>query len=307
MVSATTAPQHFLTLLDLGADELKGLLARSRELKALRSRGVSYEPLRGRTLAMLFSLSSTRTRVAFEAGMQQLGGHAIFLAPDDTQLGRGEPIEDTARVLSQMVDAVMIRTPEQQDIEAFARAASVPVINAMTSKHHPCQLLADVQTFEELRGPIEGKTVAFVGDGHNMCHSYIHAARQFGFHLRIATPKGYEPDPDLVASSNRVEVAETPRDAVAGAHLVVTDVWSSMGHETEERDRRRAFASFQVTRKLLDDADPRTLFMHCLPAHRGEEVSDDLLDDPRSAVWEEAGNRLHSQKALLEYLMLGKR
>ena len=296
--------RHFLSLLDMSPEELKALVARAGELKALRRRGVVYEPLRGRTLAMWFSQSSTRTRVAFEAGMHQLGGHAIFLSPDDTQLGRGEPVEDTARVLSGMVDVVMIRIAEHERLEAFARAATIPVINAMTSRHHPCQLLADVQTFEEARGPIQGRTVAFVGDGYNMCHSYIHAAQQFGFQLRIATPEGYRPDPALLASTNSAELVPTPRDAVRGADLVVTDVWSSIGHDDQKDARRKAFAGFQITRQLLDDAKRDALFMHCLPAHRGEEVSEDLLDDPRSVVWTEAENRLHSQKALLEFLLV---
>ena len=296
--------RHFLSLLDLSPEELKALISRSTELKALRQRGVVYEPLRGRTLAMWFSQSSTRTRVAFEAGMHQLGGHAIFLSPDDTQLGRGEPVEDTARVLSGMVDIVMIRIAEQATLEAFARAASIPVINAMTSKHHPCQLLADVQTFEEARGSIQGRSVAFVGDGYNMCHSYIHAAQQLGFTLRIATPERYRPDPALLAATNNAELVPTPRDAVRGADLVVTDVWSSIGHDDEKATRRKAFAGYQITRKLLDEAKRDALFMHCLPAHRGEEVSEDLLDDPRSIVWTEAENRLHSQKALLEFLLV---
>jgi ornithine carbamoyltransferase len=296
--------RHFLSLLDMSPEELKALIARSSELKALRKRGVLYEPLRGRTLAMWFSQSSTRTRVAFEVGMHQLGGHAIFLSPDDTQLGRGEPVEDTARVLSGMVDVVMIRIAEHDAIEAFANAATIPVINAMTSRHHPCQLLADVLTFEELRGPIHGKTVGFVGDGYNMCNSYIHAAQQFGFTLRIATPDGYRPDPKLLGATNSARLVDTPREAVRGADLVVTDVWSSMGHDEEKEERRRAFSGYQITRKLLDEAKRDVLFMHCLPAHRGEEVSVDLLDDPRSAVWAEAANRLHSQKALLEFLLV---
>jgi ornithine carbamoyltransferase len=296
--------RHFLTLSDLSPEELEALIARATELKALRNRGVLYEPLRGRTLAMCFAQSSTRTRVAFEAGMHQLGGHAIFLSPNDTQLGRGEPVEDMARVLSEMVDVVMVRMADHAALEAFATAASVPVINAMTSRFHPCQLLADVQTFEELRGPIRGRTVAFVGDGYNMCHSYIQAAQQFGFTLRVATPKGYRPDPTLLAASNCAELVDTPHDAVKGADLVVTDVWTSIGHDDQKAERRRAFAGYQIDRELLDAASPDALFMHCLPAHRGEEVSEDLLDDPRSVVWVEAGNRLHSQKALLEFLLL---
>jgi ornithine carbamoyltransferase len=297
-------PRHFLSLLDCSTDELNALVARGIELKRMRREGIVHTPLMNRTLAMLFAMSSTRTRVAFEAGMQQLGGHAIFLAPDDTQLGRGEPVEDTARVLSGMVDAVMLRTLEQSDVEAFARAASVPVINAMTARFHPCQLLADVQTFVECRGPITGKSVAFVGDGYNMCNSYIQAAQQFGFNLRIACPEGFTPDPQLLAATNAATLVESPRAAVAGADLVVTDVWSSMGHEAEQRERIERFAGYQVNPELMNGAKPDALFMHCLPAHRGEEVSSDMLDDARSVVWQEAGNRLHSQKALLEFLLL---
>jgi ornithine carbamoyltransferase len=296
--------RHFLTLADCTPDELKGLVDRAVELKRMRASGVIYQPLRGRTLAMVFDLSSTRTRVAFEAGMNELGGHAIFLSPDDTQLGRGEPVEDTARVLSGMVHAVMIRIREHASLEAFARASSIPVINAMTGLSHPCQLLADVQTFQELRGPIAGRRVAFVGDGYNMCHSYIEAARLFDFELCIATPKGFEPDPAILASTNRARLVPTPRDAVAGADLVVTDVWSSMGHEAERAERLARFAGYQVDRELLDAAHRDAIFMHCLPAHRGEEISEDLFDDPRSVVWQEAGNRLHSQKALLEFLLV---
>jgi ornithine carbamoyltransferase len=295
--------RHFLTLLDFSSDELCTLIERAGEHKRMREAGIVYQPLRGRTMAMVFDLSSTRTRVAFEAGMQQLGGHAIFLSPNDTQLGRGEPIEDTARVLSEMVDVIMLRTRNHADVETFARAASVPVINAMSARSHPCQLLADVQTFVECRGPIRGKSVAFVGDGYNMCNTYITAAHQFGFHLKIACPKGFEPAADLLAGTNNVSMVRTPQEAVSGAHLVVTDVWCSMGHEAEQSERRSRFAGYQVNKKLLDGAAPDAVFMHCLPAHRGEEVSADVLDDPRSVVWAEAGNRLHSQKALLEFLL----
>jgi ornithine carbamoyltransferase len=296
-------PRHFLSLLDFSPEELGSMIDRAIELKRLQRDGALYEPLKNRTLAMIFQLSSTRTRVAFEAGMQQLGGHAIFLSPDDTQLGRGEPIEDTARVLSGMVDVVMIRTTSHADVEAFAAASSVPVINAMSSKFHPCQLLADVQTFVEQRGEIAGREVAFLGDGYNMCNSYINAARQFGFNLRIASPEGFQPDPELVASSNNVQLTDTPADAVRGADLVVTDVWSSIGHEQDQERRRKAFSGYQVDSAMLDLANEDALLMHCLPAHRGEEVSDTVMDDPRSVVWQEAENRLHSQKALLERLL----
>ncbi|MEM7220963.1 MAG: ornithine carbamoyltransferase [Pseudomonadota bacterium] len=299
------AKRDFLTLLDLSVEDLQSLIARAHVLREMHETGQVWQPLRGRTLAMIFQLSSTRTRVAFEAGMAQLGGHAVFLSPNDTQLGRGEPIEDTARVLSQMVDAVMIRNDSQADIETFASYASVPVINGMSERFHPCQLLADIQTFEAHRGSIQGATVAFVGDGYNMCNSYINAARQFGFSLNVACPEGYEPDAELVETCNNVRVINDAREAVANCDLVVTDVWSSMGHEDEQAKRLADFAPFQVDRALLDLAASDTLLMHCLPAHRGEEVSDDLLDDQRSVVWEEAGNRLHTQKALLEFLLAG--
>ncbi|MEZ5557183.1 MAG: ornithine carbamoyltransferase [Pseudomonadales bacterium] len=295
--------RDFLTLLDFSPEELGALVARAREIKAAHRAGRIERTLEGRTLAMIFQLNSTRTRVGFEAGMARLGGHAIFLSPGDTQLGRGEPIEDTARVLSEMVDAVVIRTTEHEDIERFAAAAAIPVINAMSARYHPCQLLADVCTFEELRGPIAGRTVAFVGDGYNMCHSYINAARQWGFRLKIATPEQYRPDAALLASCNNATLVETAREAVEDADLVVTDVWSSMGHEQEARVRLERFAPFQVTEALLDHARDDVLFMHCLPAHRGEEVSAGLLDDPRAAVWQEAGNRLYTQQALLERLL----
>ncbi len=297
------AKRDFLTLLDCSSDELSALVARGRELKQNLAQR-DHRPLLGHTAVLILALNSTRTRVAFETGMNQLGGHTIVLNPEDTQLGRGEPIEDMARVLSEMVDVIIIRTLEQTDIQRFAGTASVPVINAMSAKYHPCQLLADVQTFEELRGPVAGRTVAFVGDGHNMCHSYINAARRWGFNLKIACPEGYSPDAAVLDSTNHASLVESAREAVEGADLVVTDVWSSMGQEEEAARRREQFAPFQVNEALLDHAPDHAVFMHCLPAHRGEEISETLLDDPRSAVWQEAGNRLHSQKALLEFLLL---
>ncbi|MCZ6618801.1 MAG: ornithine carbamoyltransferase [Gammaproteobacteria bacterium] len=297
------AKRDFLSLLDFAPEELNQLIERAGTLKQEFRSGGSEQPLKGRTAAMLFQLNSTRTRVAFEAGMSQLGGHAITLNSEDTQMGRGEPITDMARVLSEMVDIVVVRTIKHADVIEFAEAASIPVINAMTSLLHPCQLLADVQTFEELRGPIRGKTVAFIGDGYNMCHSYINASRQWGFNLRIASPEGYRPDSQILASTNNVTLVDSPQEAVENADLLVTDVWASMGHEAEERDRRSTFASYQITETLLDQAKKDALFMHCLPAKRGEEVNETVLDDPRSVVWQEAGNRLHSQKALLEFLL----
>ena len=239
--------------------------------------------------------------------MGQFGGHAIFLSPRDTQLGRGEPIEDSARVISRMVDIVMIRTFEHSIVEKFAQYSQVPVINALTDEQHPCQLLADIQTFIEHRGSIEGKTVTWIGDGNNMCASFIHAAHQFGFQLRVSAPYGFEPNADLIKQySHCVELVEDVNEAVKGSHLVATDVWASMGQESEQNTRARRFAQYMVTRSLLDKADPDVLFMHCLPAHRGEEISYDLLEDPRAVVWDEAENRLHAQKALMEFLLTDK-
>ncbi len=296
--------RHFLTLSDLSPEELNWLIQRAIELKQLHKRGEVYEPLKNRVLGMIFEKSSTRTRVSFEAGMAQLGGHAIFLSSRDTQLGRGEPVEDSARVLSRMVDVVMIRTFDHEMVETFAAYSQVPVINALTDDFHPCQLLADVQTYVEHRGSIAGKTVAWIGDGNNMCQSYINAARQFGFQLNIATPEGFEPSQFLLDDNAQcVSLTHNPQEAVAGADLVVTDVWASMGQEDEQDARIRKFSEYQVSRQLLDLAADDVLFMHCLPAHRGEEVSEDLLDDPRSVVWDEAENRLHAQKALLEFLL----
>ncbi len=298
------ALRHFLTLMDVSPDELKQILHRAIELKAMQRRGDIYQPFVGKVLGMVFEKSSTRTRISFEAGMSQFGGSAIFLSPRDTQLGRGEPIEDSARVISRMLDLVMIRTFAHQTIERFAKYSQVPVINGLTDQFHPCQLLADLQTFIEQRGDIAGKTVAWVGDGNNMCHSYIHAAHQLGFQLRVAAPYGFEPDPDLVEKySDAVTLCKNSEDAVEGAHIVVTDVWASMGQESEQSTRKRRFAPYQITPRLLDLAADDVLFMHCLPAHRGEEVSEELLDDPRAVVWEEAENRLHAQKALMEFLL----
>ncbi|SEI61657.1 ornithine carbamoyltransferase [Allopseudospirillum japonicum] len=297
--------RHFLTLLDLTPQELNQVIQRAIALKARHQSGQIDEPLKNRVLAMIFEKSSTRTRVSFEAGMTQLGGSAMFLSSRDTQLGRGEPVEDTARVLAEMVDGVMIRTFSHAMVEKFAAYSSVPVINALTDDFHPCQLLADVQTFVECRGSIQGKKVVWIGDGNNMCNSYINAARQFDFELCISTPEGYAPRQDLLdANADRVTLEADPQAAVAGAHLVVTDVWASMGQEEEQKIRERDFAAYQVSPALMDLAAKEALFMHCLPAHRGEEISLDMLEDPRSVVWQEAGNRLHAQKALLEFLMM---
>ena len=297
--------RHFLTLLDLTPQELNHLIHRAIELKRMRNTGEVYEPLKNRVMAMIFEKASTRTRVSFEAGMAQFGGHAMFLSPRDTQLGRGEPIEDSAKVISSMVDVVMIRTFSHELVTAFAEHSRVPVINALTDEYHPCQLLADMQTYQEIRGSIQGKTVTWVGDGNNMCSSYINAARQFDFHLNIACPAGYEPDATLVAdNAGRISITNDPKVAVKDSDLVVTDVWASMGQEEEEAIRLRRFDGFQVNPALMDLANKDALFMHCLPAHRGEEVSDDMMDDPRCVAFQEAENRLHAQKALLEFLLV---
>ncbi len=299
-------PRHFLTLLDFSPGELDALIRRAIELKRAHYAGEGQRSLAGRVLGMIFAKSSTRTRVSFEAGMAQLGGHAMFLSPQDTQLGRGEPIEDSARVISSMVDVVMIRTFGHDIVERFAAYSRVPVINALTDDYHPCQLLADMQTFTEHRGSIAGKTVCWVGDGNNMCQSYINAARQFDFELRIACPPGFEPDPGLLAANrDRVAVVAEPAAAAAGAHLVVTDVWASMGQESEQQERADLFAAYQVNAELMAEAGADALYMHCLPAHRGEEISAELMDAADSVIWDEAENRLHAQKALLEALLAG--
>jgi len=296
--------RHFLTLLDLSEDELTRLMQRAIELKQMQKQHRIYEPLKNRVLAMIFEKSSTRTRVSFETGMAQLGGHAMFLSPRDTQFGRGEPLEDSARVMSRMVDAIMVRTYEHDKIERFADHSSCPVINALTDLYHPCQLLADMQTWFEQRGKIKGASVCFIGDGNNMCHSYINAARRFDFRLNVAAPEGYQPDRAIAAAAgDRVRLFEQPQDAARGADLVVTDVWASMGQEEEQSERAGVFSAYQVNRELMQLAAKDALFMHCLPAHRGEEVTADVIDGPQSVVWDEAENRLHAQKALLEFLL----
>lgn len=296
--------RHFLTLMDFSPEELHTLIQRAIELKTLHKAGKIYEPLKNKVLGMVFEKSSTRTRVSFETAMAHFGGHAIFLSPRDTQLGRGEAIEDSARVLSSMLDVIMIRTFEHEKVEQFTRYSSVPVINALTDMYHPCQLLADMQTYLEHRGSIQGKTVVWVGDGNNMCHSYINAARQFDFKLRIACPEGYDPDPSILKQAgDRVETFRSPLQAAEHADLIVTDVWTSMGQEEEQAKRELAFEGFIVTAEMMKLANKDAVFMHCLPAHRGEEVSAEVIDGPQSIVWDEAENRLHAQKALLEFLL----
>ena len=298
------AVRHFLSLSDFEPAQLEALLKRALELKAARRDGRERPLLAGKVLAMVFDKNSTRTRVSFEAGMAQLGGGALFLTPDATQQSRGEPVEDAARVLSSMVDAILVRTFAHETLERYAAASWVPVINGLTDRLHPCQLLADMLTYYELRGAIAGAPVAFVGDGNNMCRSYIEAAAQFGFELRVATPLGYAPEPEwLERSGGRARWCEDPREAAAGAMLVVTDVWASMGQEEERWERLRAFRGYQVDAALMAAAAPEALFMHCLPAHRGEEVAAEVLDGPQSAAWREAENRLHAQKALLLELL----
>ena len=303
-----SAPRHFLTLLDFSPAELQQLLQRAIEMKKERQAGTDQRAFPGAVLAMIFAKSSTRTRVSFEAGMAQLGGHAMFLSPHDTQLGRGEPVEDSARVISSMVDIVMIRTFGHDIVERFASHSSVPVINALTDDYHPCQLLADMQTWIEHRGSIAGKSVCWVGDGNNMCQSYINAARQFDFELRIACPPGFEPDRALLeANSDRVRVMHKPAQAAAGADLLVTDVWASMGQESEQQERAALFTPYIVDGELMSHANSDALYMHCLPAHRGEEISAELMDAPDTVIWDEAENRLHAQKALMETLLLANR
>ena len=300
--------KHFLQLTDLKPDEFEHLFRRTRTIKERFKNYVVYQPLVDRMLAMVFEKSSTRTRVSFEAGIHQLGGSSIVLNTGETQLGRGEPIEDVARVISRMVDIVMIRTFEHSIIERFASQSRVPVINGLTHEYHPCQVLADVYTYIEHRGDISGKVVAWVGDGNNMCNTWIQAAQIFGFKLKVATPAAYAVARERVAgvSAANLGICVTPMDAAKGADLVNTDVWTSMGFEAEALAREKAFQGFSVDSKMMKQAKPDALFMHCLPAHRGEEVTAEVLESPQSVVWEEAENRLHAQKALMEYLLLGR-
>ena len=300
--------KHFLQFKDLTRAELDHLFLRSRFIKERFKRYQPYHPLADRTLAMIFEKSSTRTRLSFEAGMHQMGGSAIYLNTRDTQLGRGEPVEDAAEVISRMVDVVMIRTFEQEIIERFAAHSRVPVINGLTNEYHPCQILADIFTFIEQRGPIQGKTVAWVGDSNNMCNTWLQAAEVLDFNVHVSTPPGYEVEPEragLLSTAHYEEFLD-PMDACRGAHLVTTDVWTSMGFESENAERMTAFADWQVDTEMMAAAARDALFMHCLPAHRGEEVAADVIDGAQSVVWDEAENRLHVQKALLEYLLLGQ-
>jgi ornithine carbamoyltransferase len=302
------APKHFLQLKDFSRDELAYLFERTRWIKERFKRYEIYQPLRDRTLAMVFEKASTRTRVSFEAGMNQLGGIAINLNRVDTQLGRGEPIEDVARVISRMVDVVMIRTFEQTIIERFAAHSRVPVINGLTNEYHPCQILADVYTYIEHRGSIQGRTVAWIGDSNNVCNTWLQAALLFDFNVHVSTPPGYEVEPERagIFDTRRVRSFGDPMQACRGADLVTTDVWTSMGFEAENAERQRDFARWEVDEEMMAKANADALFMHCLPAHRGEEVAAAVIDGPQSVVWDEAENRLHAQKALLEYLVCGR-
>ena len=298
-------PRHFTSLLDLSSEEFHFIINRAIELK--NNRDPDYQPLKGRLLAMIFEKSSTRTRISFETGMAHFGGNATFLSPRDTQLGRGEPLQDSAKVISSMVDCIMLRTDKHETVTTFARHSSVPVINGLTDQEHPCQLLADMLTYFECRGNIKGKTVAWIGDGNNMCHSYIHAAMLLDFNLNIACPTGYQPNPEYVkAAGERVNFFNNPLEAAKNADLCVTDVWASMGQEEEKKLREIAFKDYQINAAIMNAAHNDALFMHCLPAHRGEEVTAEVLDGPQSVIFAEAENRLHAQKALLEFLLCKK-
>ena len=297
--------KHFLQFADFTLDEFNYVIERAAVIKRKFKAYEVYHPLVDRTLVMVFEKNSTRTRLSFEAGMHQLGGAAIYLNTRDSQLGRGEPVEDAGQVMSRMCDIIMVRTFGQEIIERFAAHSRVPVINGLTTEHHPCQVLADIFTFVEHRGSITGKTVAWIGDANNMLYSWLQAAEVFGFHLNVSTPKGYDIDHTLVATQ-RFTFFDNPSDACEGAHLVNTDVWTSMGFEKENAARLQAFDGYIVDAAKMQRAAPDTLFMHCLPAHRGEEVAADVIDGPQSVVWDEAENRLHVQKALIEYLLLGR-
>jgi ornithine carbamoyltransferase len=300
--------KHYLQFKDFRAEEYAYLFERAALIKRRFKNYEKYTPLVDRTLAMIFEKASTRTRVSFEAGMYQMGGSVVHLTTGDSQLGRAEPVQDSAKVISRMVDIVMIRTFDQTMIESFAANSRVPVINGLTNEYHPCQILADIFTFIEQRGDIKGKTVAWVGDGNNMANTWLQAAEILGFTVHVSTPTGYEIDP-VVAGIRNPDCFKTfkdPMDACRGAHLVTTDVWTSMGFEAENEERRKAFADWCVDRDMMAAAQPDALFMHCLPAHRGEEVEAEVIDGPQSVVWDEAENRMHVQKVLMEYLLLGR-
>ena len=305
MPKSTPVLRHFLQFSDFTREQIEHVIERAHIIKDRFKRYQTYQPLTDRTLAMVFEKASTRTRVSFEAGMYQMGGSVINLTTGDSQLGRSEPIEDTARVISRMVDLVMIRTYEQTKIERFAQHSRVPVINGLTNEYHPCQILADVFTYTEHRGSITGRTVAWIGDANNMAYTWLQAAQLLGFTVRVSTPPGYRLDARLAPPGPHCQLFEDPAQAVHGADLVTTDVWTSMGFEAENEQRRLAFAPWRVDGQLMALAHGDALFMHCLPAHRDEEVAAEVIDGPQSVVWDEAENRLHVQKALMEYLLLG--
>ena len=302
------SPKHFLQFRDFSRDELAYLFERTRWIKQQFKAYKPHQPLFDRTLVMIFEKQSTRTRLSFEAGMHQLGGSAIFLSTRDSQLGRGEAVEDAAQVISRMCDIVMIRTFEQEIIERFAAQSRVPVVNGLTNEYHPCQILADIYTFIEHRGPIQGKTVAWIGDSNNVCNTWLQAAEVLDFNVHVSTPPGYEVEPERAGlyGTDHYEEFSDPMEAARGAHLVTTDVWTSMGFESENEERKRDFEDWQVDAEMMKRAGRDALFMHCLPAHRGEEVAAAVIDGAQSVVWDEAENRLHTQKALMEYLLLGK-
>jgi len=310
-VATSLKGRDFLTLHDWSRDELQRALDLADELKQRQHSGEFFQPLRGKTLGMIFSKASTRTRLSFEVGMFQLGGHALFLSGNDLQLRRGETIADTARVFSRYVDGIMIRTFSQKDVAELAEWASIPVINGLTDLHHPCQVLADLQTIREKKGALAGLKLAYIGDGNNMAHSLLEGGAKFGMHVVVACPEGYDPDPAIVAraqadaraSGAKVEVTHDPQEAAAGADVLYTDVWASMGQEAEAEARKQAFAGFQINGGLLKLAHPEAIFLHCLPAHRGEEVTAEVIDGPQSVIFDEAENRLHAQKALLALLL----
>ena len=308
-MSTLKAPvRHYLQFKDFSREEYAYLFERTRWIKEQFKAYKRYWPLSDRTLVMIFEKASTRTRLSFEAGVQQLGGAAIYLNTRDSQLGRGEPVEDAAQVISRMSDLIMIRTFEQTIVERLAAHSRVPVINGLTNEFHPCQIMADIYTYIEHRGSIEGKTVAWIGDSNNMCYTWLQAAEVLGFKVNVSTPKGYEVNPALAGLSGNQHFAQfdDPMDAARGADLVTTDVWTSMGFEAENEARIRAFADWQVDAEMMGVAHPDAIFLHCLPAHRGEEVSAEVIDGPQSVVWDEAENRLHVQKALMEFLVLGR-
>ena len=302
------AVRHYLQFKDFSRDEYEYLFQRTAWIKDMFKRYVPYQPLRDRTLAMVFEKHSTRTRVSFEAGMHQLGGTVITLMTRDTQMGRGEPIEDVARVITRMVDIVMIRTFEQAIIERFAEYSRVPVVNGLTNEYHPCQILGDIHTYIEHRGSIRGKTVAWIGDSNNVCNTWLQAAEIFDFNVHVSTPPGYQVEPERAGlyGTGHYEEFDDPMKAAKGADLITTDVWTSMGDESEGAKRKRDFEAWRVDRQMMRAAKKDALFMHCLPAHRGEEVAAEVIDGSQSVVWEEAENRLHTQKALMEYLLLGR-